>query len=116
MTEKQEQIALIHRANLNPITRNFLFSIPNGGKRHLLEAYQLKLQGVKSGIPDLMLAYPVNPYHGLFIELKQREARKSRITHNQIMWINQLNQVGYCALVCYGWEDAWGAIMNYLQS
>lgn len=116
MTEKQEQIALIRRASLNPITHTYLFAIPNGGKRHLLEAYQLKRQGVKPGIPDLMLAYPYGPYHGLFIELKQNGARKGRVTPDQLIWINKLNAVGYCAQVCYGWEDAWKTIMKYLSN
>lgn len=115
MTEKQEQITLIKRAAYNAITRDYLFAIPNGGMRHPIEAHNLKLQGVKAGIPDLMLAYPSNNYHGLFIELKRNSPRKGLISAEQAIWLHRLQNAGYLATVAYGWEDAWKIITNYLQ-
>ncbi len=113
--EEIEQKALIQRCNLNPITRDYLFAIPNGGSRHLIEARNLVLQGVKKGVPDLFLAYPSEPYHGLFIELKRREKKIANITKEQKQWIARLNAVHYLAVVAYGWEEAWDVIHNYLQ-
>lgn len=41
-----------------------LFHIPNGGSRQIAEAVHLKRMGVKAGVPDLFLPYPVEPWHG----------------------------------------------------
>lgn len=114
--EEIEQKALIARANYHPICRDYLFANPNGGSRHKLEAYNLQLQGVKAGIPDLCLAYPTQMYPGLYIELKRREKAKARISDEQQTWIYRLRKVGYCAVVCYGWESAWDTIIRYLNN
>src|SRR4051812_28710500 len=47
---------------------NLLFAVPNGGLRHIATAANLVAEGVKRGVPDLVLPVPVAPYHGLFIE------------------------------------------------
>ncbi|MCP4355669.1 MAG: VRR-NUC domain-containing protein, partial [Proteobacteria bacterium] len=49
-------------------TQAFLFSVPNGGSRHKLEAYNLKLEGLKVGIADLVLILAGGTT--IFIELK----------------------------------------------
>jgi len=36
------------------------------------------------------------------------------VSENQRGWISALNEAGYMAVVCYGFEDAVNAIMNYL--
>ena len=36
----------------------FVFHVPNGGKRGRIEAYNLKLNGVKAGVPDLCVIRP----------------------------------------------------------
>ncbi len=51
------------------------FAIPNGGKRNPVEAARLKKQGVKAGVSDIFVAYPENPYHGLWIELKRPKVK-----------------------------------------
>lgn len=37
------------------------------------------------------------------------------MTPDQMKWIGALNEAGYKALVCKGFEDAVDAIMNYLE-
>ena len=44
--------------------------MPNGGHRNKATAGKLKAEGVRAGVPDLMLLYPRHGYHGLVIELK----------------------------------------------
>jgi hypothetical protein len=41
---------------------SLMFAIPNGGLRHKAEANKLKSEGVKAGVPDIMLpiARPAN--------------------------------------------------------
>jgi VRR-NUC domain-containing protein len=116
-TEAQEQMALIQWAHTHPICRDYLIAIPNGGSRHPREAANLKRQGVRAGVSDLFLAYPViGPWPqinaGLWIELKRRS--KARVTDEQVTWIDRMNAIGYFAIVAFGWEEAKRMILSYL--
>lgn len=46
---------------------HFVFAVPNGGSRNIIEAANLKAQGVMAGVSDLILLLPNKVY---FIELK----------------------------------------------
>ena len=75
MTEAQHQALLIKWTQLPSIREQYpelklLHHIPNGGKRDSIEAKHLKIQGVKSGVPDLCLPVARKNYHALYIELK----------------------------------------------
>lgn len=115
--ESKEQQALIEWANINPDKRlrTFLIAIPNGGQRNIKEAARLKREGVRAGVSDLFFAYPVNNYAGLWIELKRPKDYLSRLTPAQELWINNMNQVGYRAVVSYGWLEAKEELLNYLD-
>lgn len=110
-TEDQEQIALMQWASFHPICKDYLIHIPNGGSRNLLEAKKLKAMGVKSGVSDLFLAYPMNEYSGLWIELK-RKGGKLRISQER--WGILVSKVYYKFAVCYGFDEAKSVIENYL--
>lgn len=114
-TEAQEQISLIAQASYHPVTSNYLFAIPNGGSRHPVEAKNLRLQGVKAGVADLFLAYPVPPYSGLFIELKRTFPTKGRLSAEQALFLDRLASVGYATTVSYGANEAWAVMMSYLD-
>ena len=90
-----------------------MFHIPNGGSRNVIEARNLKAQGVRAGVPDICLPVPRGKYHGLFIELKRK--RGGRVSEEQQGWIAALNRVGYLAVVCYGFDDAVRTIKGYLE-
>ena len=92
---------------------DLLYHIPNGGSRNKLEAYHLKEQGVKAGVPDLCLPVARGGYHGLYIEMK---VKGNKPTENQKEWISRLNEQGYRAVVCYGYEEAAKEIQQYLNS
>lgn len=89
-----------------------LFHVPNGGRRDKREAASLKRQGVKAGVPDLVLCSAHGGYFGLYIELK---AGKNKTSEKQNEWIDALSQQGYCVKVCYGWRDAADTLENYLS-
>lgn len=113
MTEHGHQVALIQWFDRTyPEHKGRLFAIPNGGFRHAVTAQKLKLEGVRSGVPDLMLPVPANGYHGLFIEMK---AEKGRLSPQQKDWIAFLCHRDYKALVCQGVEQAKEVIKCYLQ-
>ena len=90
---------------------HFMFAIANGGFRNKVTANKLKAEGVKSGVPDIMLPVAVGMWHGLFIELKKF---KGRPTPQQVGWLTQLNRQGYRAHLCEGWEDAAKTIQRYI--
>jgi hypothetical protein len=86
--------------------------IPNGGHRSKTTAIRLKAEGVKAGVPDICLPVPVGGFHGLYIELK---AGKNKTTAEQDKWLDALTDNGYFAAVCYGWQAASKAIIDYLE-
>lgn len=116
-SEHHEQSELMKWAELNrqkfPMLKA-LFAIANGGHRHITVAMQMKAEGVKPGVPDLMLPYPSNGYNGLFVEMKRRVG--GRLSEEQKQWREMLQGYGYCVRVCKGWEEAKDAITDYLTT
>lgn len=94
-----------------PCLRLVTFAIPNGGSRNRLEAKSLKAQGVTPGVPDIFMALPYNGFHGLFIELK---SKTGRLSEHQKIWLNNLNDRAYRAVVCYSLDEAMDAVTEYL--
>lgn len=119
-TEHEEQRALFDWAISVQIApdislRDYMWAIPNGGARSKATAWCLRFEGVTRGVPDLMVAIPAGPFHGLFIEMKRANKRLSRISPEQREWLERLNGQGYCAVVCYGAAEAKRQIINYLK-
>ena len=88
-----------------------MFAIPNGGARSAVTGAMLKAEGVKPGVPDIFLPYPVGDYHGLFIELK---TAKGRPTPEQREWLMRLSNRGYAAVVCHGLDEAIDTATRYV--
>jgi len=74
-----------------------IFAIPNGGERHPAVAEKMRREGVRRGIPDLMI-----PAWRTFVEMK---AQKGRLSEHQKDRIAYLSSVGYRCLVCCGFDD-----------
>jgi hypothetical protein len=116
MSEHTEQVALFNWCKSMEGSHPqlaLLFSIPNGGKRHLGTAVKLKASGTKSGVPDIFL--PVanrHGKHGLWIELK---VGKNKPTKNQQHWLRELEAEGYATALCYGFKEARNTIVKYLE-
>jgi hypothetical protein len=124
-TESSHQQALFCWAALNqniyPQLR-YMFAIPNGGQRDKITAGKLKAEGVKSGVLDIFLPYPeldtLNPYCGLFIEMKidkYRNRKNGGASDDQLEYLQYLNNTGYKAILCYSWFEAKEAIVSYLE-
>ena len=95
-----------------------LFAVPNGEKRSISVGKRLKNEGVKSGVPDLILPVARGGFHSLYIELKKSKCAKSpagRVSPNQAKWIDALNEEGNMAVVCVGWEAATKTLESYLE-
>ena len=111
-TEAEEQAALFEWASYYPELR-FMYAVPNGGSRNVIEARNLKRQGVKSGVPDICLPVAAGGYHGLYIELK---VGKNKPSENQEQWLEYLNKAGYMTKVCYGFQEARETIAGYISN
>ena len=122
-TESAEQVALVARclaATGKHRAARLIFAIPNGGARHIATARRLKAEGVRPGVPDLMLPVPrwrephtglLDP--GLFIEMKRRKG--GVVSPEQAAWHKTLRDQGYAVAVCRGADEAWSAITRYLD-
>lgn len=119
-TEHAHQAALFAWAALE--RRNYpqlqlMFAIPNQ-RSGVVAGARFKAEGVRAGIPDIFL--PATRVSrpggiltaGLWIELKKPGGI---VAKEQIWWQNALNEAGYLAVVCYGWEEAKETILTYLR-
>ena len=59
------------------IPDKLLFAVPNGGSRNKLEAINLKRQGVKSGVSDVILLIPKGGFASLCMEFKTKSGKQS---------------------------------------
>lgn len=115
-SEHQLQASIIswwaHTHNLYALPEFALLAIPNGGARDAITGSRLKAEGVRPGVPDLLLAKPVGPYTGLWVELKVGYNKPSDA---QFAFIAYLESVGYKASVHWDADSAIKAIEDYLR-
>ena len=113
--EGQEQAALLSEIELRyPQVFELIYHVPNGGHRHKLVAMKLKQQGVKAGIPDLVLPMARGGFFGLYIEFKATAPHDAAVSPAQDAYLQALTDQGYLAIVCRGHFDAIEAIRAYL--
>ena len=113
--EGQEQAALMRELQLRfPQAFKLIYHVPNGGHRVKAVAAKLKGQGVKAGVPDLVLPMARGGYFGLYIEFKAKPPFDAPVSANQDAYLQQLTDQGYLAIVCRGSIDAVEAIRAYL--
>ena len=98
----------------HPRAYELAFHVPNGGKRNAITAAKLKAEGVKAGVPDIMIALPNREFAGLFIEFKAAKPHSAAVSVHQKAWLQNLNTAGYLAVVCRGMDEAKTAIDGYL--
>jgi hypothetical protein len=115
VSEHTHQVALIRWAKAAELLRpelKLLFAVPNGGMRHPIVAAQLKEEGVKAGVPDLILPIPRYGSGALYIEMKMP---KGRVSPEQAIWLQDLEDNGNTSLACFGWHEARQAVKDYLS-
>ena len=84
-----------------------LFHVPNEEHHHDTDI------GVRGGVPDLVLPVPMGGKHGLFIEMKRADG--GRLSNNQRLWLGWLNEMGYRAECCHGWQEARDVLAEYME-
>jgi hypothetical protein len=121
------QISLVSWARLQATKRpelaclEWLYSVPNGGKRSALEAMRLVQGGVKSGIPDLQLDVARKGYHGLRLELKKpnvlangKRGKCKEPDEEQIKCHDFLRAQGFAVYVSNDLDELKNIILDYL--
>jgi hypothetical protein len=98
---------------------SLIFAIPNGGYRNDTTAARIKVEGVRRGVPDIMVPIPTSDptgktIPGMFIEMKS-ESKSARLSPEQKEMIGRLSAVGYRTEVCHGCHEAKKAITQYLD-
>lgn len=88
-----------------------IFAIPNGGLRNKITARAMKYEGVKAGVLDLFLAIPMEPYHGIFIEIK---SDKGILSPYQKKWSEFFLAQNYDVKICRTSYEALYEMFCYL--
>ena len=84
-----------------------IFAIPNGGKRDIVTAKKLQMEGVTPGVPDLFV-----PELRLWIEMKKPGGRLSEAQKSMIEY---LEGIGHTVIVAYGARDASMKVLEFLK-
>jgi hypothetical protein len=87
-----------------------LFAIPNGGARDPITGSRLKAEGVRPGVPDLMLAAKRKNYSGLFIEMKKHGNHPTTTQKGVIAYL----LADYECNICWTADAAITTIKHYL--
>lgn len=115
-TERAEQVAVFQWIDASigkyPALKN-AFHPANGGKRHIGVARKMKAEGVKRGVPDIILLYPSKGFHGLVIEMK---IKGNYPTLDQKEWMCRLVKANYKVALCYSADEAIAVLENYLRN
>lgn len=89
-----------------------LYHVPNGGCRTPRAAGRLKAEGVRPGVPDVVLPVPRGGYGALYVELKVPGGSTSPA---QADWLYQLARVGNRTALVTTLEAAQRAVLDYLS-
>ena len=92
------------------------YAVPNEGKRSRWAAQKMKAEGMKPGVPDIVICHARGGYHGLYIELKRRNSTASALRPNQREWKENLEAQGYRVEVCKGAMHAADVVADYIKS
>lgn len=85
----QQECVIAFRNNYQIKNLGLVFSVPNGGSRHKVEANKLKATGQLAGVSDLVvLLYQKT----IFVEIKTPKGTQSE---SQIMFENNVTRLGF---------------------
>jgi len=109
--EHDIQVALV--GLLESIEPTPLYSATVGGVRLAIHtAKKMKEAGYSKGVPDMLVYEPRGMYAGLAIEVK---TEKGRASDEQKEWIRNLNNRGWRAEICKGFEECADVVCEYFD-
>lgn len=111
MNEAQLQEAVIRYIKLQYPKARYCASL-GGIRTGKKQGAKARKTGYVKGFPDLQITEAKKGYFGLFLELKKD--KKAYPTPEQKVWLKDLNERGYLALVTKGLDATIEAIDDYL--
>lgn len=112
--ESNEQITFFNKLRREyPDTLGRLAIHPrNEGKRTHQQTMRHKAEGMTEGASDIVI--PGAP--AFVCELKRKNHTKSRFEDGQLEYLQAAQDAGCFVCVSLGWEAAWQALQDWLQS
>lgn len=113
-TEEAVQITVVEwlRAQY-PDAAACMHHSPNEGNHKVQYRVKQQRMGVSKGFPDLLIFVPKGPFVGLAIEIKAEDGKKPKI--EQFEWLDRLNEAGWMATWCKGFDACVDTIKAYLE-
>lgn len=110
--EHDEQVTFFEYLELQ--YRNIVaFAIPNAGRRSRKTGHKMKKEGLRKGVPDIMVAEKCGIYGGLFIEMKRQKGGTT--SSEQHAMIAKLRDKGYFCVIARGFDEAVKHLNYYLS-
>ncbi len=124
MKYKPEEITQISVLNWlalqHPVISEHVVMIGNEGKRSIIGHRIAKRMGMHVGASDLFIAYPRQPYAGLWLEVKPDGWTKSKTNkvrlQNQWDFIHKMRDAGYWADMGVGFDHCIDIINRYIAT
>lgn len=91
------------------------YHVPNGGQRSKKTAADLKREGVKAGVSDLVVMSGRGGWHGMYLEFKASPPHHAATAASQRDWLALAEDEGYAAVLARGLEEA-KAVMTWYAS
>jgi hypothetical protein len=108
LSEYDEQVKLANYLDM----KGYLWChVPNGGNRDAKTGRKMKMQGVKPGVPDVLIfddptsEYTMN-FSGIAIELKKANGKPSDVRESQKEWLKALEWRNWQTKIAFGADDA----------
>jgi hypothetical protein len=120
MSEKTEQKALVAWFRYQ-YPKAKIIAIPNAqkflGKAKNIYSMinSMKAEGFEVGVSDLFIAYPVNGFSGMWLEMKDIGKDYNNVTQAQKEFIFNMKLAGYYADWAPGFEVARKIIISYMS-
>ena len=93
---------------------DIMFCATVGGVRlSMNQAKRMKAAGYLAGVPDMLFFEPRGEFVGLAIELK---AKRGRVSAAQRDAIRRLNDRGWRAVVCTGFDETVAVLRDYFDN
>lgn len=90
------------------------YHVPNGGQRNKKTGADLKAQGVRAGVSDLVVMSARGGLHGLYLEFKATPPRHAATATTQRDWLALADEGGYGAVLARGLEEARSVLREYM--
>lgn len=120
MSESDEQQMVVSWFRLQ-YPKYRLIAVPNGqwvageGKRKFALINKYKKEGMFSGVSDLFLCAKTAVHGGLWLEMKNTGKTYSSVSKDQRLWLKNMEDAGYLAVWCPGFDRAKKEIIEYMK-